>query len=232
MEMNEFELSTSGNKAIAREIVNKKDVDKKSLYTIAYILPVWIISGILMGISVFMKNDVVALILGIILGIIVSAFTLSFIIKIHSAMFTGRAKFGLVFDKDKWMPIVLITVIMDGINLLTIVMGTGIIKALLGLVTFILGVICIMVYYVAVAREYRGMEAFTIGIKLGFKYFFRLLLLMLSFIPLSLLIGITFGIVGIWKGMYIQTTYCVLCEKILRREGYTETSNLKENIEF
>ncbi|MGL5416386.1 MAG: hypothetical protein ACRDAU_12050 [Clostridium sp.] len=232
MELNELDLTTSGNKKIAREVVNKEGVAKKSLYVIAFILPSTIISGICIGIAEHMGSAILGIILGIISGLLVSIFTLSFFIKIHEAMFEGKAKFGISFNKEQWFPVALASAIISGISLWTLSLSNGALKDVLEIISLILGVVVIMIYYVAVATKYRGMEAFMLGVKLGFKYFFRILLLTLSFIPLGLLIGITAGIVGIWKGMYIETTYCILCEKILRRECIEVNSKIKETIEF
>lgn len=232
MEMNEFDLSTSGNKRIAKTVVNKNSVAKKSLYVIAFILPSTIISGICIGIAEHMGSAILGIILGIISGLLVSVFTLSFFTKIHEAMFEGKAEFGIRFNKEQWFPVALASAITNAIALWTLALSNGALKNLLEIVSLILSVVVIMIYYVAVATKYRGMEAFMLGVKLGFKYFFRILLLTLSFIPLGLLIGITAGIVGIWKGMYMETTFCVLCEKILRKEGIEGNSKIKENIEF
>ncbi|WP_297637612.1 hypothetical protein [uncultured Clostridium sp.] len=232
MEINEFDLSTSGNKRIAKTVVNKDSVAKKSLYVIAFILPTAIITGICTGIVEYVGSAILGIILGIISGLLVSVFTLSFFIKIYEAMFEGKAEFGIKFNKEQWFPVALASAITSAIALWTIALSNGALKDLLEIVSLILSVVIIMIYYVAVATKYRGMEAFMLGVKLGFKYFFRILLLILSFIPLALLIVITFGIVGIWKGMYIETTYCILCEKILRREGIEGNSKIKETIEF
>lgn len=105
-------------------------------------------------------------------------------------MFEGKAEFGITFNKEKWLQVEVSSTITDWVGLWTLILSLGILKGVLEIVSLILSVVTIMIYYVAVATKYRGMVAFT----LGFKYFFRILLLTLSFITLELLIGITVGI--------------------------------------
>lgn len=61
-------------------------------------------------------------------------------------------------------------------------------------------------------------NAGRIGLAIGGKYLWRTIALQIRFIPLYFLIAITFGIVGIFKYTYIQTTFAIYTLDLIGRE--------------
>lgn len=85
------------------------------------------------------------------------------------------------------------------------------------LISLILQILFLPICYTIVILNREG--AGKIGLKLGSKYFLRTLALQIRFIPLFILIGITFGILSFWKYSYIETTYCLYTLDLLKKEN-------------
>lgn len=185
-----------------------------------------------------------AIIIGAVFGVILSLVIASFITKANKAIKGEEVTWKFEFNKKIWLPILITTVIITSLEALNISLNiAGIYMRMLGVgsgytvVSLLIGIIFIvftpsigMIVYTSVSREYSLVETLTIGFKLGFKHFGKLWLFALSYIPLSLLIGLTLGILSIWKGFYMITAYCIMQEQIL--QDYEGTNTNKEYLDM
>ncbi|MFR5265072.1 hypothetical protein [Clostridium sp.] len=87
---------------------------------------------------------------------------------------------------------------------------------IINIIILILEIIFVPIPFVVVILNKENSA--RIGLALGSKYFLRTLALQIRFIPLYFLIAITFGIVGIFKYTYIQTTFAIYTLDLMKRE--------------
>lgn len=106
--------------------------------------------------------------------------------------------------------------LMSVLVLLNVVLSVNIAN-IIYIITLILEIIFVPIPFVIVILNKEN--AGRIGLILGFKYFWRTLALQIRFIPLYFLIAITFGIVGIFKYTYIQTTFAIYTLDLMKRES-------------
>ncbi|WP_055069187.1 hypothetical protein [Clostridium massiliamazoniense] len=106
--------------------------------------------------------------------------------------------------------------LMSILMLLNVVLNVNLAN-IINIIILILEVIFMPIPFVIVIlnKENSG----RIGLALGSKYFLRTLALQIRFIPLYFLIAITFGIVGIFKYTYIQTTFAIYALDLMKRES-------------
>ncbi|MGL4849187.1 MAG: zinc-ribbon domain-containing protein [Clostridium sp.] len=246
-----FGLETSGWKTreikdIAKKMSVREDVRGNMIFNILYLIPVIILSMLLSfaklevnPYSIFQNS-----LLSIIEAVVMSVFIYNVTAKTARTIKTGSAKFDFEFNGAKWIPFLIVTVIIGLISgiqtaltnldtLLSWLGGThyGFVLFILLILLLILGVIAPFIYYVSVARDFDTATTFKVGIKYGFKNFGKLLVLDLSFIPLILLVVLTLGILMFWKGYYIMLSGSVLFEKILIKEGFpSETQKAIDNL--
>lgn len=88
---------------------------------------------------------------------------------------------------------------------------------IINIIILILEIIFVPIPFVVVILNKENSA--RIGLALGSKYFLRTLALQIRFIPLYFLIAITFGIVGIFKYTYIQTTFAIYTLDLMKRES-------------
>ena len=106
--------------------------------------------------------------------------------------------------------------LMSILILLSTILNANIVN-IINIIVLILEIIFIPIPFVVVILNKENSA--RIGLALGSKYFLRTLALQIRFIPLYFLIAITFGIVGIFKYTYIQTTFAIYTLDLMKREN-------------
>ncbi|MGL5415403.1 MAG: zinc-ribbon domain-containing protein [Clostridium sp.] len=235
-----FGLETSGwrtrdIKAMAKKMAIREDVRGNMNFNILYLIPLIIITGFIVFLSSITNPYSIFenALIRIIESVLISIFAYNVIAKTATTIKNGSAKFNFEFNVAKWIPFLIITAILGLITGVQLALSNidallawvgeghyGFIIFILIILLFIVAIIGPFIYYVSVARDFDTLTTFKVGIKYGFKNFGKLLVLDLSFIPLVLLVGITFGILIFWKGYYIMLSGSVLFEKILLKEGF------------
>lgn len=221
----------SAIKAISSELVNNKNVNKKLIYGVFYLLPSLIISGIVSSLLHIFASSSTSLLISYVLTCIVSAIFGSYILlKVVEVIKTGKAKWNFKIHTTLNISMFVLSFVIGGINLLLSLFLTPNIQLLstgnllfFELINIIILIIFCFIYwffffglYIYESRNFPLMESIKLGFKYGFKSLDKLIVLGVSFIPLFLLCCITFGILFIWKGFYIVTTGGLLMEKVLQ----------------
>ena len=221
----------SDMKAAAERLVNNRNVDKKMIYGLFYLLPLCVVMLIIGNITSMNHNFIQGKIMGYIVGTIVTAVCGGYVLlKTVEVIKTGKAKWTFKFDAKLSLAMLIVALVVGGINLLFTLLVKPDINLLhannallIELINFILLIVMAFVqwffffsFYIYLTRKLPMGESIKLGWKYGFKNLGRIILLGLSFIPLFILCCITFGILFIWKGFYISTTASILMEKVLQ----------------
>ena len=208
---NNFKISLQ--KAEAREIVKKKGVRKNLIALNFMFAPLLISSIVLTLLTSIIPVTFVLTIFMIIQLICYSTFTYASAKIINNG--DGKPKFE--FHSQLFSVFIFIDLVL---SLISMFVGGSLFGVLLSFVLSILFmIVCIPIIFLSALRNYPMLLAIQKGFILGNEYFWPLLKMVISFIPLFILISITFGIVFIFKGTYIVTSFGILCRDIFQKEN-------------
>ncbi|WP_297635341.1 zinc ribbon domain-containing protein [uncultured Clostridium sp.] len=220
-------------KAVSNRLVNNKNVNKKIIYGVFYLLPFVVIMVLASNILTLDKiiDSPLSKFIGYLLECFIAAIFGGYVLlKVVEVIKTGKAKWNFTININLSIGLFLVTFISGGITMLftlfvqpdisLLTAGGTLFVGLLNLVVLIiLG--CVQLFfligfYIYVSRNLELGKSIKLGWKYGLQNLGKIIILGLSFIPLFLLCSITFGILLIWKGFYIVTTGGLLIEKILQ----------------
>lgn len=223
-------------KAISNRLVNNKNVNKKIIYGVFYLLPLIVVlflASNIFALDTAISKTLTKFIAYLLECVITAIFGGYILLKVVEVIKTGKAKWTFTININLSIGLFLVTFISGGINLLftlfvqpdisLLTAGGTLFVGLLGLViSIILGCIQLFFFigfYIYVSRNLELGKSIKLGWKYGIQNIGKIIILGLSFIPLFLLCSITFSILLIWKGFYIATTGGLLIEKILQDDN-------------
>lgn len=208
---------TSKLKEISKELVNGENVKKNTIVGILLYVPFIVMTFLLSSISILTGLNASGIIYQTAIEIVMAAFVSLYYMQVGNIIKNKIAKIDFQVNTKLFL---IIFIVLEILTIIRILFLQGNVGLLIGeIISIIIGTIFLPVYYLIINRNYSIQNAVNVGIPLGFKYFFRILWLEITFIPWMLLIGITFGVVGIFKLTYIKTTLYLLVEKILQENN-------------
>ena len=208
---NNFKISV--RKAEAKKIVKQKGVRKNLIALKLMFVPLLVASIVMTVLTLIIPASFTLTILMIIQLLCYSAFTYASAKIINSG--DGSAKFE--FHSQLFSVFIFIDLVLSVISMVT---GNSLFGIIFGIVLSILFmIVSIPIIFLSALRNYPMMPAISKGFILGNEYFWPLLKMVISFIPLFILCSITFGIVFIFKGTYMVTSFGVLCRDIFEKES-------------
>lgn len=220
-------------KGTANKLVNNRNVNKKIIYGVFYLLPfivIMVLAGNILSLDTTISTTLTKFIAYLLECLIIAIFGGYILLKVVEVIKTGKAKWNFTINIKLSIGLFLVTFIAGGINILLtlfvqpdislLTAGNALFLGLLRLVILlILGCVQLFFFigfYIYVSRNLKLSKSIKLGWKYGLQNLGKIIILGLSFIPLFLLCSITFGILLIWKGFYIATTGGLLIEKILQ----------------
>lgn len=208
---------TSELKSISEKLVQGENVNKNAIVGILIYVPVIVTSLILS--TIFLGTGLLGqgTIYQTIIEIVMTACLSLFFVQIGNIVKNGVGRVSFAIN----IKLFLLMFIIAEVELIVraLFVHGQLASFIMFIVSIIISAIIFPVYYLIINRDYSIEKAIIVGIPLGIKYFFRIIWLWITFIPWMILIGITFGIVGIFKLTYIQTTMFLLLEKILQENN-------------
>ena len=208
MKTKDKRFKTLAIKAEARELVNRRGVYKNSMVFFLLFLPLFILNIFSRYVGVYIPGAFMGVISFVVELVCWSAFILSVGNLVNHI--GGKPKFKL--HNGLYSIFILIVLGIQVLAQFTLGSLFGMVFFLIVSVLFL--VVCIPIIFLAAIRNYPLQLAVREGFKLGNQYFWPILKMFISFIPLLILCGITFGIVFIFKGTYIATSFGILSRNI------------------
>ncbi|WP_297633747.1 DUF975 family protein [uncultured Clostridium sp.] len=208
---------TSKLKEISKELVSGENVKKNTIVGVLLYIPFIVMTFLLSSISILTGLNSDGIIYLTAIEIVMAAFTSLYYMQVGNIIKNKVAKIDFQVNTKLFLIMFIVLEVLTVIKILFLQGNVGVLIA--EIISVIVAVIFLPVYYLIINRDYSIQNAVNVGVSLGFKYFFKILWLEITFIPWMLLIGITFGIVGIFKLTYIKTTLYLLVEKILQENN-------------
>ena len=225
------DCSTKELKDESKKIISNPAVHAKSVFVVAFAIPFgifYLIYKYLLYEQIMVK-PVTGFILGVIFAIPFSYICYNLICRTKDGFDNKKVDIKFEFNAKQWLPIFIVMALQYGILGVTQALNFTIkVDSLLGISTPLMVIVPLVelavllllipldiVYYVSVNRNKGAIGTIIYSYKIGFRYYWQILKLELSFIPLMLLIGITFGILLIWKGYYLYLTNYNLAHKLV-----------------
>lgn len=234
------DCSTKELKDESKKIITNPAVHAKSVFVVAFAIPFGIFYFIYRYLlyKQMVVEPVTGFILGVIFAIPFSYVSYNLACRTKDGFDGKKVDIKFEFNVKQWLPIFIVIALQYGIVGVTQALDFTVrVDSLLGIptpLTVILPLIDIavmllilplnVVYYVSLNRNKGVIGTIVYSYKVGFKYYWQILKLELSFIPLLFLIGITFGILFIWKGYYMYLTNYNLAHKLV--EEYESKENI------
>lgn len=225
------DCSTKELKDESKKIIMNPAVHAKSVFVVAFAIPFGIFYFIYKYLlyEQMMIEPVTGFIFGVIFALPFSYICYNLACRTKDGFDGKKVDIKFQFNAKQWLPIFIVMALQYGIVGVTQALSfTARVDSLLGIstpLTIILPLINIavilllipinVIYYVSLNRDKGVIGTIVYSYKIGFKYYWQILKLELSFIPLMLLIGITFGILIIWKGYYLYLTNYNLAHKLV-----------------
>lgn len=210
--MNENHIKIRPLKSYSKQLVKQKTVNKNSIYFLNIFLPLFVGGIILALLSTIIPITFTATILYVIELLCYSAFTLS----VSTIIKTNECKAKFILNRDLFSVFALISLVS---SVLTMFLSANFFTLIFcGILNIGLIIISLPVIFLVGLRDYPFVIAVREGVKLGHEYFWPILKLTLSFIPMFILGILTFGILFIFQGTYIFTSYGILCAVIFERK--------------
>lgn len=227
-------------KSVSKFIVNRESVDRKLGFFLLMMLPMILITIILDFIfptyNIMDGFSIIStLIKPFVTLLLTTIFTVVFYNFIWKAIKTGQSELSFKFNKKLYLFLVLFSIVVSIISgifsffyalsfIKVLLLGESVLPLILAFIIYLIVLIIISTIqlpmaYLIVSRNYTLGKAIKVGGKLGFKYFWKILVLSLSFIPLAILCIITIFILFIFKGTYMTATEFILLEKICQEEN-------------